>query len=311
MKLLNKIISLTMAVIMLFTASPVLQASDFAINLDTQQLNELRREINSSITKDFDKVTPLFEGIPDLPTLQQRYIMAKENYEQNLKTFAKQETKQSKKDYERYIEFLEKEAQKRIQTDSRYNGFMDEEEKEQVAFYSVLLDEIEKSDKERETYRNRMIGNIFTGLLFGMMVGVVAYVSDASTIGILISGGIGATIAMLLMFLFIIPAKQPVFNPSLFPSELIAKFLYNPFLNLALFNKRGVNDFGAFYIKSEKCAQILYDAVDIEYYVSRNPTIENMRAKLYTRSIDWHLLDTEKRVSYLHTLAERLRSEAK
>ncbi len=310
MKLFNKIIGVTMAVIILFTSFPM-RAADFDINLDTQQLNELKREINSSITKEFEETPLLFEGIPDLETLRQRYITARENYEQNLKIFTKQKTKQSKKDYERYIEFLKEEAQKRIQTDSKYDGFINEKEKEQVAFYSVLLEEIEKSDKERETYYNRMIGDIFTGLLAGIVVGVIAYASDANIIGILISGGIGATIVMLLMFLFIAPAKQPVFNPSLFPSELIAKFLDNPFLNLAKFNKREVNDFGAFYIKSKDCAQVLYDAVDIEYYISRNPTIENMQAEIYTRSIVWHNLTTEKKAEYIHNLAERLRAEAK
>lgn len=311
MKILNKIISLIMAVIMMITATPVLQAADFTAELDRAELNELKKEINSSVKVKFDEVNPLFEGIPSLETLKQRYDIARKNYEQNLKSFSKQETKQSKEDYERYIEFLKQEAQKRIETDSRYDGFMSEEEQKQVAFYTVLLEEMEKSDEERDIYCTKRAGDIGVGLFVGILAATIAYESWASTAGVIIAGGVGATVAMLLMFLLISPAKQPVFNPALFPQELIADFLSNPFLNLALFNQRGVDDFGVFYVKNRDCAQVLYDAVDIEYYTSLNPSVENMRARLYTQAIDWHYLTTEQRVDYIHNLAERLRAEAK
>lgn len=309
MKILNKIISLTMAVIMMITATPVLQAADF-INLDIQQLNEMKQEIKSSIKAKIDEVTPLFEGIPSVEILKQRYNTARENYEQNLKSFSKQETKQSKEDYERYIEFLKQEAQKRIETDSRYNGFMSEEEQKQVAFYTVLLEEMEKSDEERELYYSYIAGDICGGLIIGIILGYMAYDIGAGMTGILITGAIAGAISMFLMFLFASPSKQPVFNPALFPQELISDFLNNPFYKLALFNKRGVNDFGVFYIKSRDCAQVLYDAVDIEYYTSLNPSIENMCARLYTQTVDWHYLTTEQRGNYIHNLAERLRAEA-
>ncbi len=310
MKIINKTISLIMAAIMFITATPVLQAADLAFISDDKQLNELKQEIKSSITENFYRISPVFAGIPDLETLKKRYDIAKKNHERNLQSFAKQETKQSKKDYERYIEFLKQEAKRRTETDDRYNGFISEEEKEQVAFYTVLLKEMENSDKERQTYYTNIVGDVSVGLIVGMIVGEIAYQSWASTTGMIIAGGIAGTITMLLMFLFIAPAKQPVFNPALSHQELKSEFLNNPFSNLALFNRRGVNDFGVFYIKSEDCAQVLYDTVDIEYYTSLNPSVENMKARLYTRTIDWHNLSTEERVDYIHNLAERLRAEA-
>ena len=96
MKLLNKIISLTMTVIMFFTFTPV-QASDFAASLDTQQLKQLKQEIKSSITVDLPEFRSIYyNGIPDLKTIQKRYAIARENYEQAFNTFTRQELKQSK-----------------------------------------------------------------------------------------------------------------------------------------------------------------------------------------------------------------------
>ena len=66
------------------------------------------------------------------------------------------------------------------------------------------------------------------------------------------------------------------------------------------------------YGKSQRCAQALNDAVDIEYYVSANPNnFENAKDKLYVGTIDWYEMEPEARAEYLHNFAERLRAEAK
>ncbi len=309
MKILNKTISLTMAVIMMITATPVLQAADFAASLDKQQFNELKRQISSSVTAEIAKVKPIiYEGIPDVKTIKERYATSRKNYEQNLQEFSKQNIEPDVEEYERYVEFLKEEAKQRIKTDSRYDGFKTQKEKEQVAFYTVLLEEIKKSDEERSLYYSYIVGDICGGLIIGMILAYMANEMGAGMTGILISGAIAGAISMFLMFLFASPSK-PVFNPSLFSEELIAAFLVNPFSNLALFNKRA-SDSEMFYNKSADCAQLLYDAVDIEYYISLNPSIENMKARLYTQTIDWHDLTTEARADYIHNLAERLRAEA-
>lgn len=310
MKILNKIISLTMAVIMMLTATPVLQAADFTAELDRAELNELKKEIKTSIIEDLPEVSSIYyNGIPDVKTIKERYAIARENYEQNLKAFAKQETKQSKKDYERYIDFLKQEAKKRIKTDSRFDGFKSEREKEQVAFYTVLLEEMENSKEESRRYYGYIVGDICVGLIVGIIVGAIAYESNATIIGEIIAGSIGGAIAMFLMFTFVSPSK-PVFSPSLFPEEAISAFLVNPFSNLALFDKRA-SDSEMFYSKSNESARLLYDAVNIEYYTSLNPSVENLHARLYTQTIDWHYLTTEQRADYIHNLAGRLRAEAK
>ena len=172
-----------------------------------------------------------------------------------------------------------------------------------------MLEEDKKSEEEANIYYRYMAGDIGIGLIVGIVVGAIAYETDATIIGEIIAGGIGGAIAMFLMFTFVSPSK-PVFSPSLFSEETISAFLVNPFSNLVLFDTRA-NDSEMFYGKSEDCARLLYDTVDIEYYISRNLSIENMRARLYTQTIDWHDLTTEQKADYIHNLAERLRAEAK
>ena len=48
MKKVNKIISSVMAIIMLITATPVLQAAEFSATLDRTELNELRKEYSKA-----------------------------------------------------------------------------------------------------------------------------------------------------------------------------------------------------------------------------------------------------------------------
>ncbi|MCR5504584.1 MAG: hypothetical protein K6E94_03335 [Elusimicrobiaceae bacterium] len=93
--------------------------------------------------------------------------------------------------------------------------------------------------------------------------------------------------------------------------EAKTKFLENPFQALSLFDRAGASDLEGFYNKSEDCARVLNDAVDIEYYISLNPSVENMKARLYTQTAYWRDLTTEEKTEYIHNLAERLRAEAK
>ena len=317
--MLNKIISLAMSVIMLITASPVLQAADFSTNLNIAELNELREEISASLPEPKGLKTKkiIYDGLPNIEAIKKRYAQARANYEQNLQKFANQETKQDEEDYDRYIEFLKSEARQRVKQDSRYNGFRTEKEAEQVAFYTVLLEENKKSNEERKHYRDCTMMNISVGSLVGVIVFGLAehlapyspYVASRSIVGPIISGCISAAVVISIMFLLNSPSK-PVFNPSMFSEELISEFLSNPFRNLSLFDKRA-SDSEMFYNKSKDCAQILNDAVDIEYYISLNMSVENMQARLYTQTIDWHYLTTEERADYIHNLAEHLRAEAK
>ena len=65
-----------------------------------------------------------------------------------------------------------------------------------------------------------------------------------------------------------------------------------------------------FYNQSDDCAKVLNDVVDIEYYISMNPTVDNMQERLYTQTAYWQKLDEAEKTEYLHNLAERLRAEA-
>ncbi len=314
MKILNKIISLTMAVIMLITATPVLQAAEFSTTLDMAELNELREEISSSMPEPRElKTTKNYEGIPSIKKLKQRYAEAEENYKQAIKDFTKNTNEQELENYKLYIEKLKSEAKLKAKTNKEYNGFSSEEERYEANFYTLLLGDMERARQTEDFFFNDRLQRAacvtVCGLL-GVALGFVSefVVSSVSFTWLTIGGGL---IGLVLGALLIPPAEMPMIDPNLSADLMKYEFLKNPFRYAALFNKHGYDDFTTFYSQSEGCAQILYDVIDIEYYISRNPNMDNVICSIYTRSNKWKDLDTEKRVVYLHNLAERLRAEAK
>ncbi len=314
MKILNKIISLTMAVIILFTTTPVLQAADVVADLDVAQLNELKKEIAASISMSeiIKPKKPLYEGIPDIEVIKKRYQLSVENNQKNLEEFEKNET--FLKEREDYVNFLKEEAVKRINEDPEYYGNKTKEEMLRDAFYTVLFDQIQEGINAENTYKDEKFG-YYAGSAVGSM-----FIGSMTMFCLLLSGytgkgvlyaSLGVGVAVLLAFLLFTNPSVPYFSPNLTPYETKNKFLDSPFQTLISFDKKGVSDFELFYHKSKDCAQILYDAVDIEYYTSKNPNVENMSARLYTQTRYWQNLTTEERADYIHNFAERLRTEAK
>lgn len=311
MKTLNKIISLTMVVIILITASPVLQAADFFAALNKAELKELREEISSSLPEHELKI------LPRLSDIKQRYKKAIVNYKNNLKVISEDSSKKDIPDYEEYLQFLREEARKRIRKDARYDGFQSEEEKEQVAFYTILVEELTnaqqyKDDRHKERFNcivDSMAVTIFVGLGLGMLVIYATDVYlDLDAGSVLL--GMGTMFGVMAIGALIAVPAKPYFNFNLTPRELLSNFVANPFTAIAKFNTGATDDFRIVYSKSQSCAQALYDVVDIEYYTSLNPNLENIRARLYPYTIDWYEMTTEDRVDYLHNVAERLRAEA-
>lgn len=312
MKTLNKIISLTMVVIILITASPVLQAADFFAALNKAELKELREEISSSLPEHELKI------LPRLSDIKQRYKKAIVNYKNNLKVISEDSSKKNIQDYEEYLQFLREEARKRIRKDARYDGFQSEEEKEQVAFYTILVEELTnaqqyKDDRYKERFYcvvDSMAVTVFVGLGLGMLVTYLTEVFLDLADEVSVPLGMGTMFGVMAIGALIAVPAKPYFNFNLTPRELLSNFVANPFTAIAKFNTGATDDFRIVYNKSQSCAQALYDVVDIEYYTSFNPNLENIRARLYTYTIDWYEMTTEDRVDYLHNVAERLRAEA-
>lgn len=316
MKVLKKVISLTMAVIMLVTASPILQAAEFSTSLDRAEIKELMSNLNSSLYETMGKDwEPLYQGIPNVETLKKRYNLAIKNYKENLKEVS---NRYDDRETKKYIEYLKQQAEQRVKDDPRYEGFRSDEEKIQAAFYTVLFEELEKGTSIENEYSANLTGSTLL-LVGGIMVGVVCLAIGLSVVEsswLFTLGGVGAILGAILLFV-----ERPDY--SYFSDINVAdknyrtivamqsKFLENPFMALAQFGKGRVDDFVVFYNEYKDCAQVLYDAVDIEYYTSMNQTVENMKARIYTQTVDWRNLTVGEQTTYLHNLAERLRAEAK
>lgn len=312
MKTLKKAISLTMSVVMLITAAPVLQAAEFSTTLDMAELNALREEISSSMPADgwLKAKKKTYEGLPDAQTIEARYKQAVENNKRNLERF---KLNNSSQEYESYVEFLKEEAMKRVKEDPKYFGEKSEEEMLRDAFYTVLYDEMEKAKDIEKQYEDYKDGYYTLAATTTIVAGAIAFAVSLYSSLESIAGWVGlGTVAVVAgaFCLFTSPAR-PYFPSNLTPDERKNQFLENPFYTLAMFNKSGASDLEGFYNGSEDCAKVLNDAVDIEYYISMNPAIDNMQERLYTQTAYWQKLDSEQKTEYLHNLAERLRAEAK
>lgn len=312
MKLLKKAVSLMMAAIMFFATSPVLQAADFVNDLDMAKLKELQKGIAASFPK-----IEVFESneytIPDAQTIQKRYQKAVENNQRMLDEADGDET--STKEKEKYVYSLIDEAVKRVENNPEYYGNKSKEEMLSDALREVLFDEMKQSALTEQKYENakfeHYVGSaIVTVLIFIESIGIAHLIGATSSIAILFTSICAAGVSLVSMLALTDPAK-PYFSPNLSPEQAKYQFIKNPTKALASFNKRGVDDFQMFYSKSEDCASVLNDAVDIEYYSSLNPTTENMLAHLYTQTRYWRDLAPEIQETYLHNTAERLRAEAK
>ena len=174
MKILNKIISLTMSVVMLITATPVLQAAEFSTTLDRAELNELREEISSSMPADgwLKAKKKTYEGLPDAQTIEARYKQAVENNKRNLERF---KLNNSSQEYESYVEFLKEEAMKRVKEDPKYFGEKSEEEMLRDAFYTVLYDEMEKAKDIEKQYEDYKDGYYTLAATTTIVAGAIAF----------------------------------------------------------------------------------------------------------------------------------------
>ncbi len=309
MKEIKKLISLVMATIMLITSAPVLQASDLA-NLDMAEINELKQEILPSImdSDDFKEDGRISEGIPSLRQLKKRYKEALKNYEKRFKEFSESDTKQSIEESIEYIRYKQSEAIISAQTDMTYGGFESEEEQQTVDFYNRLYKDLEKRALSEETRQVELecycaaigVGTISVAGICGAAFGLP---------GLAIGGIAGLFVSSIVTLTSVIGSKHIFGTPGkkLSPIGIKSQFVEKPFESLALLNTRGDNDFKELY---KICPDVLYDVIDIEWYVSRNLTIDNMKHRVYPQTTEWKNLTTPERIFYLHDVAERLRAEA-
>ena len=291
MKQIKKLISLIMAVIILFAATPALQAGDFA--LDRAQMAELQEEILQNVKTDINPIKDPAQALMD------RYEQAK----------------------------IKTEAEIRRRNQQAWEEFKKMDIKNQVVLSSMLFLMIGYEIKYKEipsivwgkpvcalglsATGSSSVMDITAAMIEGLLasggklpsgiLGLFAINNIAWTVRNLSVIGLLATATMELTISY-----TPIISPSLDKDETSEIFSKKPFAYLAQFEN--VFEYSNLY---HKCPELLQDSVDIEYYVSCNPTFENMSDKMYVETPEWGKLSLQERKGYLHNLAERLRLESK
>lgn len=307
MKTIKRVISLVMAVIMLITGTPVLQASDLAF--DRAQMKELQKEISQDV-----KVGIYVDELP--VKLMNRYKQAKKNSELMLKKLNKiQLTEEQQKAAEEFINQLKEKAEELAKTEEY--EIVPKPERQAAAFNSILFDSILFDGDEYHGLgycgANMIVIGALTGGL-GLIISEIALNIDIlplwlGDVGIYAVQG-GTVLVFIGLGLLIISlfsgAYRTVMDFGLDAKETAEVFSKKPFVFLSKFENEV--EYRNLY---NKCPELLQDAVDIEYYTSLNVTPQNMKEKLYIGSLEWYKASTEERAAYLHEFAERLRDEAK
>lgn len=312
-----------MSLIMLITATPALQAEAFSTSLNMEEFKALSQEIDSAIAKaETPNPDPYmsYDGIPDVETLRLRYQLALKNYEEGLK---KNYNKEAEEEAEKYFNALQERAEKDLeQNPDDYQYYRTTKEQSRAAFYSTLYKEMKQAALSEEKLRKDLMAKeiIFcSGFAVGMFItvsGILLFEKMTSTATAMMIGG--ALVMVLALLFYTKPASTSYFgnvinavrDPSLSIDPLRSKFLDDPFWALAQFGRGGVDDFSILYKENQRCAQILWDVVDIEFYTSMNTTLDNMKDRIYTQTADWSRLSMQDQEAYLHNLAERLRAES-
>ena len=311
MKTLKKILSLVMSAILLITTNSALQATQ----IDGVQMEEIK-ELRSAIIKEVKK-EKLYSNIPEPKDMISRHDLAVKNYEDNLKALDKSLEGRDAKDIKKHLNQLKKVAEYTAKHDERYL-VVPEPDRQMAAFNTLLFADTDNEDLE-------IISFIFSGIWALSALGLLVVKSgEAIKTYKSVSGESGCLLPALAILTLVVAiaafiielfsgAYTPVISPSFDEEKTLQMFTEKPFIYLADFKEKNEEfEYGNIYRKGPKAAQVLNDAVDIEYYVSANPdNLENIKEKLYIGTIDWYEMTPEARAEYLHKFAERLRTETK
>ncbi len=304
MKIMKRVISLVMAVIMLITGTPALQASELA--LDRAQMAELQKEILQDVKADVNIV-------PEYTKLMNHYQQAKKNVEERLNKLNDIElTEEQQKAVEEYVNQLKEKAEELAKTEEY--EIVPKEERRIVAFNTLLFADFEEISEDIADFWDQGISNklvlIGGGTLVLSLLAIpiaikfeIGWLIGASTVALKL--GTGLILGALMIVLFT-NSYIPVINFSLDAEETNKVFSEKPFEYLSK-----IENEAEYANLNKKCPQLLKDAVDIEYDTSLNVTSQNIKEKLYIGSLDWYKMSTEERADYLHNFAERLRAESK
>ena len=164
-------------------------------------------------------------------------------------------------------------------------------------------------------YRDVLFFISMMTLLSGGLSYLLSVVLDKTLLTYVGTSFVLISIVMMMAWILIeltVSAYTPSIAPVFDEEKTLQMFTEKPFEYLADFDKKNEEfEYANVYNRSQRCAQALNDAVDIEYYLSISlNSIQNVKDKLYIGTIDWYEMEPEARAEYLHNFAERLRTEA-
>ncbi len=304
MKTMKKIISLTMAVIMLITGSPVLQASDLA--LDRAQMAGLQQEILQDVKINVPNPVRALKALHDKAT---------ENNKARLAEFNEKIQGEALEAVKEHLNGLKEQA-KALAKSEEYL-IVPKPERLLVAFNTLLSVNLDSDceRKIREISADITLGLSVSDFVIGVALKVVAKTPGITAEAAEYLSGIASGFFRLSLIFFLIrlieelfiESYTPTIAPSLNAEETSRIFSEKPFTFLATFENEA--EYANLY---KKCPELLNDAVTIEYYTSlASVTAEDIKDMSYIGTLGWYKMTTEERSAYLHNFAERLRAEAK
>ena len=233
--------------------------------------------------------------------MENRYKKALKNYKK-LKP-----TKKEEKD-------IKAQKQKALELAKEYDLFTDYEddkERAEVAFHTFLFDSMNETEVEIQKNKNDRLGlATIIGLGVTMEAGLTAIMflipkgkGIASILGFTVGSGIVAGVIAFLL----IPQRL---GDSILPNDDFIPFrlLEAPFEYVGKLYAH--NNFETFYMRGENSRKMLRDIVDIEYYIARNPSVENMKYRILPYTDYWKRMYYKDRERYLSEFAQILREQA-
>lgn len=321
MKTAKRIICLVMAVIMLFTGTPALQASD--LGLDKAQMAELQQDILQGAKRDLN---PVKDPVKEL--IARHALVKKTPEELAHELIERVKGIDVKASFNEFLE-LKRQAEEVAATDPKYAIIKSKSKREKVAFFTIMETNLKEFVKKNERTIQGILA--FIGLIISPFVvallaellsalglmGLAAVLSHLAAMleAAVIIGSIGAAFAAIVALLLTLPllfssAYVPVISPNLSDEETFEIFVEDPFGMLAKF---GDPDFYLMYGKGPKCAQVLDDATYIEEYIALHEgklDFDSEMIPLHTRTIGYIELPSAKKGEYLHKFAELFKSQA-
>ena len=335
MKIFNKILSLLMSGILLFTSSNALYASDLVLN-EREKADFVANIEGVAEQAVKDTENPYGEEVPSLKEIQRKSLEAVRKVKKASKEIKNMIQEHADKYYsEKDVAVEGSELYERVQEymaqhEEDLSGYTDKEKK-QIALYTVFYDEIDKlptnllddCDGKNCYILNIAIGILILPTITGFLVGIGSFGTEPS--GFLVGLG-GLALILFLGYLFTNDTKS-YFTPAIrncegkkfgercdiIPEQVKKEFLADPFGAIEHFVEE-TDESSVVYNLDLEGATMLNDAVDIIYNMpffyeeyDRKVKVKDIKKMLYTKTMYWRQMSQKEQASYLHRLANKAR----